>query len=96
MTPEELERLATMITDNLTDRLAENVIPGTIHQATGKWLAENCGTGIYYKVVIPLRGPECIVMSTIVAPPGIIQLTLQYSNGEEFWRGTLTPVPATR
>jgi hypothetical protein len=92
MSPEDIERLASIITDNLTDRLAENVIPGTIPaDISQKWLKWTAGRPYKMMFTYPLGGGGLIIEIDLL-PTGSLSLQMKEMSGNIFWKGVLTPV----
>jgi hypothetical protein len=92
-----LADLADRMADRVIDKLNASVIPSSFPARVGEWLREVAKNSVYfYRGVIPLCGPNGIIMDWRINPDGTINLELQEMNGCAFWHGTFRPAEASR
>ena len=76
----------------VVEKLSASVIPSSFPARVGDRLREVAKNSAYfYRGVIPLSGPNGIIMDWRINPDGTINLELQEMNGCPFWRGTFRP-----
>lgn len=76
----------------IVEKLGQSVIPSSIPAHIGEWLRSVASHGAWcYTYMIPLGGSNAIRADWRVNPDGTLNLELQDTSGQPFWRGTFHP-----